>query len=119
VLLFKRMNSMSQIEKRRSERVLMDVPVMVRGDSADRQPFREETFTVTVSAHGALLMMATKVALGQRVILMNLRRDEREGRISYTGPSHAGLSQVAVEFAQPAPEFWYIGSPPANWKRSS
>lgn len=102
---------------RRSERVLIDVPLMISGKSTDQQTFREETFTVTVSAHGALVMLAAKVALGQKLVLMNPTNwDEREGRVAYMGSLHAGLAQVAVEFARPSPEFWPISSPPANWK---
>lgn len=109
---------MAKTGQRRSQRVLMDVPLVIRGDSADRLPFWEETFTVTVSAHGALLMLATNVALGQTLVLANSNRDELEGKVSYIGPAHAGLAQVAVEFARPAPEFWPISSPPLDWKSS-
>jgi hypothetical protein len=104
-------------DARRSERVLIDVPLMVTGKSADQKAFREETFTVTVSAHGALLLLAATVALGQKVVLMNPTNwDEREGRVAYMSKVHAGLAQVAVEFARPSPEFWPISSPPLNWK---
>ena len=58
--------SVAQAGQRRSARVLMDVPVVIRGESADQSPFREETFTVTVSAHGALVMLAANVASGKR-----------------------------------------------------
>lgn len=93
----------------------MDVPLVVSGNSAERQPFREETFTVTVSAHGALLMMATKVALGQNLRLANSASEEREGKVSFIGPFHAGLAQVGVEFLQPSPEFWPVSSRPRDW----
>jgi hypothetical protein len=108
-----------QVEKdiRRSERVLIDVPLMISGKSADHETFREETFTVTVSAHGALVMLAAKVAVGQRLLLMNPANwDEREGRVAYMSKVHGGLAQVAVEFARPSPEFWPVSSPPASWK---
>lgn len=101
---------------RRSERILLDVPVVICGGSAERPAFREETFTVTVSAHGALLMLSTKVGLGQRVTVMNPQNwDEREARVAFLGPDRAGLAQVGVEFVAPAPEFWVIENPPANW----
>jgi hypothetical protein len=108
----------AQAGQRRSARVLMDVPVVIRGESADQRAFREETFTVTVSAHGALLMLASDVVLGQKIVVINpLNRDEREGRIAYRGPLHAGLSQVAVEFTQPTPEFWPVSPAPADWSK--
>jgi PilZ domain len=103
--------------RRRSERVLMDVPVIVRGELEDERPFQEETFTVTVSAHGALFMLAAKVKLGEKLVLMNAQTKEaRDGRVAYIGPEHAGLSQVAIEFGKPAPELWAIDAPPKDWR---
>jgi len=106
----------AQTGQRRSERVLLDVPVVIRGESPDRRAFQEETFTVTVNAHGALLMMATKVAPGQKLILTNPNQDEREGRVSFMGTTYAGLAQVAIEFTVPAPEFWPVKRPPPDWR---
>jgi hypothetical protein len=31
------------------------------------------------------------------------------------GGDHAGLAQVGIEFEQPAPQFWPVSPPPANW----
>ncbi len=108
---------MAQIEHRRSERVLIDVPVVICGQSADYREFREETFTVTVSAHGALLMLAANVLLGQKLVIMNPKNhDERQVRVAFRGAAHAGLAQVGIEFPRPAPEFWQIDAPPQNWK---
>jgi hypothetical protein len=102
--------------QRRSERVLVDVPVVLIGESADHRPFRETTFTVTVNAHGALLMLEAKVALGQKVKVANPENwDERDAHVAYVGAEHAGLAQVGIEFDQPAPGFWPISAPPANW----
>ena len=97
----------AQLERRRSPRRLLDVPLIVSGESAENQPFHEETFTISVSAHGALVLLATRVALGQTVILIKPEtRQQQEGRVSRLGSLHGGLAQVAVEFAQPVPEFW-------------
>jgi len=102
--------------QRRSERVLLDIPVVIRGQSGSGT-FQEETFTLTVSAHGALLMLETQVALGQKVILINPKNsDEREARVAYKGAVHAGLAQVAVEFNRAAPEFWQMDPQPESWK---
>ena len=110
----------AQVGQRRSARVLIDVPVVICGKSGDKRTFREETFTVTVSAHGALLMLAANVSLGQKIVLINpSNSDERECRIAYRGPIHAGLSQVAVEFNKPSPEFWPINPVPPDWNKSS
>ena len=102
--------------QRRSARVLLDVPVVIRGESPEERGFREETFTVTVSANGALVMLAAEVSLGQRVMLRKLTDSiEIQGRIAYVGMPHAGLTQVGIELDQPSPEFWPISQPPTDW----
>ena len=111
------MSVLSHEERRRSKRLLLDVPLVIRGENTGTEPFEEETFSISVSAHGALVVLAAKVALGQKVFLKNPKtRDETEGRIARFGPLYGGLAQVGIEFAQPAPEFWHIESPPDNWK---
>jgi hypothetical protein len=108
---------LGQTAQRRSERVLVDVPLVVRNSSGEKQTFREETFTVTVSAHGGLIMLEAPVKIGQKIVVMNPKNwDEREALVAYLGRPHAGLAQVAFEFSRPAPEFWALDSPPANWK---
>jgi len=104
--------------KRRSERVLLDVPLIISGKAKDKQPFREETFTLTVSAHGALVVLASKVELGQTVKLTKLKTteaDEREAIVAFLGPPYAGLATVGLQFANPSPEFWPVSAPPADW----
>ena len=110
---------MAELGQRRSERVLIDVPIVVCGESIGYPAFKEETFTVTVNAHGALLMLASPVRLGQKVRLINQASHEsRDARVSYRGADHAGLSQVAVEFAQPSPGFWPVSPAPSSWPRT-
>jgi hypothetical protein len=101
------MQAGTQIERRRSPRRLLDVPLIVTGETAEKVPFTEETFTISVSAHGALVLLAAHVALGQTIILIKPATLEgREGRVSRMGATYGGLAQVAIEFAQPVPEFW-------------
>lgn len=97
-------------ERRRSPRSLLDMPLVVRGLSLEKKPFREETATISVNAHGALIALSTRVVIGQTLVLMDPQnRDERDGRVARFGPQDARLARVCVEFAQPAPEFWQIG----------
>jgi hypothetical protein len=97
----------AQPERRRSPRRLLDVALVVRGESAEKQPFQEETFTISVNAHGALVLLAAKVALGQTIFLLKPGTHlEQEGRVARLGSPYGGLAQVAVEFSRPAPEFW-------------
>lgn len=104
---------------RRSKRVIVDVPLVILGETRDNAIFREETFTLTVNAHGGLVVLENRVALGQKIVLMNPKNwDEREATIASLGQPYAGLATVGFEFDQPAPEFWAIDSPPKDWKSS-
>ena len=103
-------------ERRRSERLLLDVPLIVHGEYMGGEPFREETFTISVSAHGASVVLAAKVDLGQKIFLTNCKtQDEVEGRIVRFGLPFGGLAQVAIEFPKPAPAFWALDSAPHTW----
>jgi hypothetical protein len=96
-------------ERRRSPRLLLDVQLVVRGESVEKEPFQEETFTISISAHGALVLLSTKVALGQTLFLKNSRtKKEMESRVTRLDPLHGGFAPVGVEFARPAPKFWPV-----------
>ena len=53
--------------RRRSMRVLLSVPIVVSGKSADNKDFQEETRTLVVNAHGALISLAAPVKSQQAV----------------------------------------------------
>jgi DNA-binding response OmpR family regulator len=94
------------LERRRSPRFLLRVPIVVRGESVDKKSFSEETATVDVSAHGAVVPLTTKVALGQTVTLVDPQNwDERVVRITRFVSSCGPLTQIGVEFSKAAPEF--------------
>jgi hypothetical protein len=101
---------------RRSQRVIVDIPLVIRGIAENTRPFREETFTLTISAHGGLVVLENRVGLGEKIVLMNPKTwDEREGTVAFLGPPYAGLSTVGIQFTRPAPDFWAISSPPPDW----
>lgn len=107
------------IAVRRSHRVALDVPLVVKGQAEGRQTFREETFALSASAHGVLLALKTRVSVGQKLLLLNQQNwDECEGQVAYVGLPHAGLTRVGIEFAEPAPQFWSLHAPPADWRQS-
>jgi len=97
------------VERRRSERFPMRVTLLVCGRS-EKGSFKEETVTLSINSHGALMALSANVALGQRLLLMNPQTwDEVEARVSRLAALHDQRTEVAVEFAQPAPQFWAIG----------
>lgn len=106
-------------KQRRSRRLILDVPLLVRGENEDKRAFEEDALTLIVNAHGALVMLEAKVALGQKVIVTNIKSgDECEGAVAYVRPARTGLTRVGIKFSRPAPEFWLLSSPPTDWSLS-
>jgi hypothetical protein len=104
-------------DRRRSERLSLDVVLVVRGESVEGLAFREETFTTSVSAHGALVVLSTKVELGQAIYLKNpTTRKELEGRVTRFDSLQVNQAQVGVDFAQPTLTFWPAVFSPKSWK---
>jgi hypothetical protein len=105
-------------ERRRSERQLLALPLVVRGVSLDAKTFEEETFTLSVSAHGALVAMATTVTLGQTIFLKNPQtQDEAGAWVTRLASPRSGWTQVAIEFVQPNADFWFnkqYANPPTD-----
>jgi hypothetical protein len=105
---------------RRSQRVMLKVPVVVLARGADNKPVSEETRTVTVNAHGAMILLGLKVSIGQSLMLRNLRTGEEVScRVVYLSPYQSETREVGVEFIKPFPRFWRISFPPADWTTRS
>ena len=102
--------------RRRSMRVLLSVPIHVSGKTKTNQDFDEETRTLVVNAHGALISLAAKVLAGQEVTLSNSSTRSSIGcRIVYVGNPTSGKMQMGIEFLKPCPSFWQIDFPPDDW----
>ncbi len=105
--------------KRRSQRLLLNVSLLVQGETPDRNSFREETSTLVINAHGALISLATTVAIGQELLLENQRSHRQQScKVVFLGPPDNGKAQVGVEFTERAPQFWHIAFPPEDWTPS-
>lgn len=104
-------------DARRSQRVLLRFQIQVRADMPGEPPLTEDTFTVEVNAHGALIELAMKVRPAQKVLLKNWSTTkEQECRVIHVKDSPAGKSTVGIAFANANPRFWGIDFPPLDWK---
>src|SRR5271157_2346046 len=61
----------TRVEARRSQRVMLRIPILVRAEIEGEAPLEEDTFTQVVNAHGALIALAMKVRPGQKLVLRN------------------------------------------------
>ena len=63
--------------RRRSQRLFLQVRIVVEGTLANKSPFSEETHTIIVNAHGALVEMGASLEQGQIVTMRNVRTSEK------------------------------------------
>lgn len=104
------------ISRRRSQRVLVQVGVEVRGQDSLKRSFEESTETVAINAHGALVLLAANVAAGDRVTMKHVKTaDEQECVVVFLGPSRGLKTEVGLEFCTPKPKFWRVAFPPEDW----
>ena len=105
-------------ERRRTQRVQIAMPVIVRG-TAGTQKFEEETYTVAVNANGCMVKMTNRVARNQVIAIVNPKTaEELPCTVSFIGQKDAGKLEVGIEFSEPSPLFWRIAFPPEDWDPS-
>jgi hypothetical protein len=102
--------------KRRSSRVVIDIPVILFGQSADRKMFEEQTKTLTVSAHGALISLKSNIDSQRPVLMANPRTGlEVQCRVAHRKDGKDGEVEIGLEFSIALPKFWGIHFPPEDW----
>jgi len=102
--------------RRRSERVMLQMKISVIADDIHRKPRQEEALTQVVNAHGGLLKMKMDVKVGQPMRLLNPHNKiEQNCRVVRIDDSATDYFSVAFEFDQPNPKFWPVVFPPADW----
>jgi hypothetical protein len=105
-----------EVSRRRSMRVLLSVPIRVIGKTAANEDFEEQTRTLVVNAHGALISLQAPVVANQSITIANKATNQsRECRVVHVGTQAAGKIQVGIEFMKPSPSFWQIDFPPDDW----
>ena len=106
--------------QRRSQRVMLSVRILVAGGHADGGRFSEEAVTSVVNAHGALILLAEKVTLGQLLTVHNVKSGaELQAEVVAVGAPQDAKFEVGMEFLEPSPRFWRIAFPPEDWTRRS
>ncbi len=103
--------------RRRSERVVLRIPVTLSTTMQNGKRVRIEAMTLVVNAHGGLLDVGMRMFSGQRVVLGNAKTEKIEVcEVLRVEGSEEGRYSVAFKFAIPAPHFWPISFPPEDWK---
>ena len=105
------------LNARRSQRVVARIPVQVRKRTVGDGFITEVSHTLVVNAHGALIALTMNVQLNELLVIKTVNgAEERQSRVVQAGQKERGrLSEVAIAFTAPAPYFWHIDFPPADW----
>jgi hypothetical protein len=98
--------------KRRTQRVLLRIPIEVNGSGADGKPFTEMTFTLAINQHGAQIALQSAVRPGDQITITNLQnhiscpfRIVRQATTLGEGP------EWGIECLEPEVNFWGMSFP--------
>jgi hypothetical protein len=102
--------------RRRSQRITLQTVVLINATLIDGKTVRVQAFTLVVSAHGGLLESPLKLAVNQRILLINPHSGKDVGcRVVRVEESSSASYEVAFEFECHSPQFWPLTFPPEDW----
>lgn len=95
-------------DRRRSPRVLLEIPVVVKWRDKKGEIRSELATTKVVNAYGALLTLKAPVWVGLELEMGNLNsRATAKARVVWVGnPTAEGSVELGIELSDPHPEFW-------------
>ena len=103
-------------ERRRSQRVLLRVPVNVHVAIGSKNS-TFEVITLSVNDHGALIAMPRSLALDTQLVLEHTLTKRRVACKVARAPREMPEGfHTPLEFDTTEPNFWGIAFPPADWR---
>jgi len=97
-------------ERRRAQRVLLRMPVLIH---LPGKPNPINGFTHTVSASGAMVILAEGLPTGTKLAIENPKTQNKvEAHVVRPPQMNSEGSLVPIEFNVPSPRFWNIFFPP-------
>jgi len=99
-------------ERRRAQRVLLKMAVVIHlpGKASPLHGF-----THTVSASGAMIILAEGIAQGTKLSIENPKNQKKvEAHVVRPPQLNPEGSLVPIEFTTPSPQFWNIFFPPVS-----
>jgi hypothetical protein len=105
--------------RRRTQRVRVQIPLFVYGYTLKDAPFCDEAFTTEINAHGGSIRMQTPVQPGQLLLLTNKTNQRTQQCHVLSIAARLGHDQeVVFEFLTPSPQFWRSSSDRATAKKT-
>lgn len=101
---------------RRSRRIWFTMPIRISLFVDEQLQWEEETSTLVVNAHGALILLNHEVAAGQVLSIADLgSAEQRKCRVVMLGARTSGMTEVGIELLEPVAHFWRVSNPPPDW----
>lgn len=100
-------------EQRRSERILLKIPVRVAGIDAQGKSFGERTSTFTINRHGAFLWLKNSPREGDQIIVTHLGTGQSCAfRLCESAQDRSSqVTAWGIECLEPNANFWQIRFP--------
>ncbi len=101
-------------DRRRSQRVLIVIPVLMSWTNKDGVRIKEEAQTEVISRHGAMVRVKGSMMMGSDVELTRPQvHQSTKAKVVWVGkPDAEGFVRVGLELTIPTPEFWGVYLPP-------
>lgn len=105
-------------ERRHTVRVSLQIPLTVRCQSSDGDAVYLKAATQSVSANGALIVMAERLAPGQAVRLYNEMTNESVECYVTSVRERRETLFIGIGFTDPQTNFWHMVFPPAGTRQA-
>lgn len=101
-------------EKRRSDRILLTIPLSVEGEDAKGRAFQSNAQTLVLNRHGGRIRVNYRLQAGQTVRITNLmgRRSSDFRVVGPVSPFSEQGGEYGVEYLRPGQDIWGIQFPP-------
>jgi hypothetical protein len=100
-------SSYRRVERRRSARVTLAVPLRVDGQALNGEEFIIRTHSHTVSQFGCMIPLDAELAPDQTVVLLNeYTRQSVQCKVVTTRRHRDGKRYLGLEFVTPSSNFW-------------
>jgi len=102
-------------DKRRSDRVFLALPIWVSGTEVTNENFTDEARTVSISRHGATIVLARRLAPVQQITIRNSssKLESKARIVGQIGGQPQGYV-YGVSLLEPMPNIWNVGFPPQS-----
>jgi c-di-GMP-binding flagellar brake protein YcgR len=101
--------------RRKAQRVAMQIKVNVSGYNREGSRFAEDTKTIVISAFGCLLALRNPVKKGQRLVLSNVQNKKTVECLVVHQEGKGAELNIGLAFIGPSQSFWPVDFPPADW----